>query len=192
MPSDAAPTVRHMDDAALDPYRENGPGWVVDKWLQAFLFESSWEEAWQLMERPLRLYFAQVWISSNAEALAELDHDELAEAITDAPDEPHELWATFAQVMLDHHKQAYSELSAWDDIDNAHDVLLLTDGLEAVQVSLFKFSLEPSTVQGFSIVMRRTADGWTVAGLGNCLPEPGWPPMLGPRLDGPTEDDPDG
>lgn len=151
---------------------------VVLEWLQAIFDDGDVAAAWRITDEPYRLARAQAWIMANAD-LPELlneDRDEVATALADSyPSHP--LWDTFAGFIVIRLRNDLPDLAspAFRRVIERDEGMSAGEELEYVAVTgehSADFELG-ETVAVRLFVVRQAA---LVAGMGQYLPEPGWPP----------------
>ena len=141
--------------------------------------------AWALTDPTLRLVLSQHWVISRAgdPAVAAEDRDALAEALAASPSS-HPLWDRFASERVRRWRQFWAGFGTqgWDVAGQTEP---LTEDIEVVTFMEKHRLLDwaspgpPPAARRFAV--RRTSDGWLVAGVdGSALFRPGWPPTQVP------------
>jgi hypothetical protein len=143
------------------------------------------------MDPDFRLVMAQGWISRNPEALqhptaASLDRDTLArELATERP--THLLWEHCRRVSLREITQACGGLERKDirpgtrtrPIAPEFELVRLFPVDELNQDEAGQYYFAPGAVaHTLSVVLRHRESTWLVAGIGDFLGYPGWPPRF--------------
>jgi tetratricopeptide (TPR) repeat protein len=139
-------------------------------------------EAWKLTDRDVRLGLAQDWIMANANhpGLRGHDRDELANALS-ALEPDHPLAEPFLDGKLRTFKDAYGNIDL-DDWGAAERQRRYRIEFELVILSPTKgesvvWDMD-SPVYAVPFVLRRRLHTWQVAGFGNEIAVPGWPPTF--------------
>ncbi|MDQ6911065.1 MAG: hypothetical protein M3Z84_09850 [Actinomycetota bacterium] len=151
---------------------------VVLEWLHAIFDEGDVAAAWRVTDEPYRLARAQAWILANAD-LPELlneNRDEVAAALA-TPKTSHPLWDTFAHFITIRLRNDLPDLTApeFRRVIEKDDGISAGAGLEYVAVTgeqHAQFALGETLAVRLFVVRQEQL----VAGLGQFLPDPGWPP----------------
>ena len=167
---------------------DSGPNQFALQWVQA-VADNHAEDVWRQMTADYRLSLVQWWLTHNPEALNDpsavsLDRDELAQCL--AVEEPeHILFRHVARVSL---RELRNTFGGVDISEIAPGTRPRPVGVELELVRLFYLpDLDRSdagnyvfaagtTARALSVLVNRTTAGWAVAGVGEGLLRPGWPP----------------
>jgi hypothetical protein len=157
---------------------------IVIAWLAAAFEEGALADAWPLTDEPLRLALVQSWVLVNEELvdLSIEERNQLTTALARPTQPSHNLWPTFAEwrvrrwrailpaFVVDPTRRGFVSIPQAIGVD-----------LEAVMIAEARTG-EPRTfaaqeaVEVQRLLVRHTADGVRLAGIGGVLPVPGWPP----------------
>jgi hypothetical protein len=181
-----------MDEEGISPEELaqalTGPNRFALQWIQA-TSHNQIEVVWPQMTRDFRLAMTQAWLSYNPAALQDpsvvgLTRDELASALAaESPD--HALFRNLAQVSLREIRNAYGNMDTDQLVPGLHPRAM---GMDLEVVRLFYLpDLDRDKVGDYifaagavarsaPVWVRQTAPGWAVAGIGEGLLHPGWPP----------------
>jgi hypothetical protein len=151
---------------------------VVLEWLQRIFEEGDVAAAWRITDEPYRLARAQAWIMANID-LPELlneNRDEVAAALA-APTSSHPLWDTFAGFITIRFRNDLPDLTspAFRRVIEKDDGISAGPDLEYVAVTgeqRVEFELGETVAVRLFVVRHDDL----VAGLGQSVPKPGWPP----------------
>lgn len=154
----------------------------VQEWLALVFDRGDMSSAWPLVDPPFRLASTQGWIMLNHDLpeVAAADPDQLAAALAEAYP-THPLWLDFAgwrvirwravlPDLLQPEARAAVILDEPERVEPDIEVVMLTRATTPRHV-------EPGgrlMVQRF--LVRATGAGFRIAGVGDALPRPGWPP----------------
>ena len=157
-------------------------GAAARAWVGAVMDRQELLEAWPLTDPPLRLVLVQQWVLSSMgdPEVTREDRDTLARELAECPPR-HPLWDRFASYRVRRWRRFWTSFSL-RTFDLSEEVEPLGDDLEVVTF------LEKHRLMGLAapgpppiarrFAMRRTDQGWLVAGLdGSALFRPGWPPV---------------
>ena len=159
---------------------DDGAVGVARAWVSAVMDERDMAKAWHLTERDYRKVLAQHWIlSKSADVVGPPEQwESLADGLAADPSASR-LWSEFARDRVNRWREFWTGFSAvtWGvrgRSDPRPDVAVVT----FVEPRGKLMSLRPGPPLEFRhIAVRRTPDGWLVAGAdGNNLFRPGWPP----------------
>jgi hypothetical protein len=158
------------------------------RWIQAAGHDRT-EAVWPHMTSDFRLAMAQGWLSFNPKALdhpsaTTLGRDELARRMaTETP--RHELFPHLARVSLREIRNSYGDLDT-DQLGPGMRPRPMGPDLELVRLFYLpdldrddagNYVFAPEALARVaSVLLRRTAPGWAVAGVGDGILHPGWPP----------------
>jgi hypothetical protein len=166
----------------------SGPNQFALQWVQAVVGDRA-AEVWRQMTPDYRLSLVQLWLTHNPEALsdpsaASLDRDELAQCLA-AEELQHVLFRHLARVSLRELRNSFggvdiSEIApgtrprpVGPDLELVR--LFYLPDLERDNTGNYVFAAG-AIARALSILVTRTAAGWAVAGVGDGLLRPGWPP----------------
>ena len=167
---------------------DSGPNQFALQWVQAVVGDSA-GEVWRQMTPDYRLSLVQLWLTYNPYALndpsaAFLDRDELAQCL--ATEEPeHVLFRHVARVSL---RELRNSFGSVDISEIAPGTRPRPIGADLELVRLFYLPdldrdeagnhvfAAGATARALSVLVNRIAAGWAVAGVGEGLLRPGWPP----------------
>lgn len=141
-----------------------------------------------MMDDNLRLCRAQAWLWNNwtfPEIGGRLD--ELADRFVRGPWPGDDLWDAFAQIELAQLAEAWGEAYARDlgaasyprpiGVDLEVVLMVPTDG------NVMTFDQPTLVSSALPFVVRHVDGVWWLAGYGDFVPVPGWPPQLEPAAD---------
>jgi len=167
-----------------------GPDQTAWAWLEAIRAQDP-ERLWRLMDPDFRLVNAQGWITMNPEALghptvARLDRDTFARELS-LENPSHPLWPQFAKVMLREVTQACGGFEHKDLRIGSRPRLIApelelvrlfpVDELDQDATGQYYFAPGASAVT-LSVILRHRGAAWLVAGMGDSIGYPGWPPRF--------------
>ncbi|MDX2708084.1 hypothetical protein PV350_35355 [Streptomyces sp. PA03-6a] len=143
------------------------PARAAQKFVTAVWRDRSMEEAWQLVESPLRLFWADLWLRACiADGLApDLGTDEvIADLAANGPE--HALWPVFAASLLETFLGLPGDVHTWIPTDRQ-----LVAGLDLVVVGMVPQPAEgiavPEDSPMLPMLMRYDLEaGWLVANAG--------------------------
>jgi hypothetical protein len=182
-----------MDGASISPEEISqaltGPVHFALHWIQSVGHNQD-EVVWEQMTPRFRLATVQAWLSMNPEALNDpsvgiTTRGDLASEL--AQEKPtNALYRHLARVMLREIKGTFGNL----DVDQFGPGLrprLMGPGLEVVRLFYlpdldkdeagnYVFAAG-ATARGAAVWVEREAEGWAVAGVGDGILQPGWPPI---------------
>jgi len=169
---------------------DSGPNPFALQWVQAVVGNRP-AEVWRQMAPDYRLSLVQLWLAHNPEALndpsaASLDRDELAGCL--AAEEPeHVLFRHVARVSLRELRNSFGDVDISEIAPGTRPRLVGPDlelvrlfylpDLERDDAGNYVFAAG-ATARALSVLVNRTAAGWAVAGVGEGLLRPGWPPTF--------------
>lgn len=170
-----------MSGEARPPAEEDdGAVEAAVAWVRAVMDERDLDKAWPMTDPPLRKVLAQHWIlQSRPEVVGPPEQWEaLADRLAACPPR-HPLWGRFAKERLARWREFWPGFSA-----ETWGVRSRSEPRPGIVVVAFVeprgklMSLRPGPPLQFRhLALRRSPDGWLVAGLdGARLFEPGWPP----------------
>ena len=144
---------------------------IADAWLRA-VTRGDHEQAWSLLDPDLRLAYAQAWI---LQTLGRDPDDVLAQRLAvDTSTEP--AWIACVRSNGDHWRIAHKtwELRSWD----AHYgyEMLGSFARVALEIDQPGESLQTFDELPPQHFVMRCSDAWRIAGIGQFLTVPGWPP----------------
>lgn len=157
-------------------------------WVQA-AGQDQIENVWPHMTPEFRLAMTQAWLTKNPRALddpnaAASNRDELAAHLSEERPQ-HQLFAHLARVSLREIRNSYGRL----DTDQLGPGLRPRPmGLDLELIRLFylpdldrdeagDYVFAPGArARAANVLLQRAGQGWAVAGVGNGLLRPGWPP----------------
>jgi hypothetical protein len=169
---------------------ESGPGRSAWEWLEAVRAQAP-DGAWRLMDPDFRLVMAQGWIIHNEDVLRDptvsgLDRDTFARELS-LEQPTHPLWPHFAKVMLREITRTLGGLEL-ENLGIAMRPRLIGADLELVRLLPLdeldrdedgQYYFAPGAqVIGLSVILRHREPRWLVAGIGEFLYHPGWPPRF--------------
>ena len=162
-------------------YGEGSARAAIRTWV-SFVQSDEIREAWKLTDRDVRLGLAQDWILANANhpGLKGYDRDELASALA-ALEPDHPLAEPFLDGKLRTFKDAYGDIDL-EDWGAAERQRRYRIEFELVFLSPTKgesvvWDMD-SPIYGSAFVLRRRLHTWQVAGFGDEIAIPGWPPTF--------------
>ncbi|MFE0203931.1 hypothetical protein [Streptomyces sp. NPDC058985] len=160
------------------------------EWIQA-VGRDDVEPVWPRMTPDFRLAMAQAWLSRNPTALKDpqasgLDRDSLVRALAvDSPEHP--LFRHLSRVSLREIRNSYDNLST-DQLGIASRPRPVGPDMELMRLFHLpdldvdgsgNYSLAPgASARTANVILRRDGQAWAVAGVGDYLLHPGWPPVL--------------
>lgn len=181
-----------MDEERMSPEElaqaQTGPNNFALNWIQA-VGRDEIEVVWRAMTSDFRLAMAQAWLTANPVAFgdpsaSDLTRDELAAALaTEDPD--HWLFPDLARVSLREIKNTYGNLDTsklgpglrprpmGPDLEVVR--LFYLPDLDKDDAGNYTFAAE-ATVRTASVWVQRSGSWWAIAGVGDGLLRPGWPP----------------
>lgn len=178
-----------LDGAELE-HPLNGPSRTVLRWAKAL--DAGDDYAWRALDRDLRLWLIQTWITVNPGVMSDPSvagqgRDEFADLLARKRPE-HPLFVHARRVSLRTLANALDGFLG-DELTTGSRTRVVAPDIEAVR--LFKASAMPKVngVRAFmpgayvpvNVVFARMARGrWRIAGVGPQLPVPGWPPSVRP------------
>ncbi len=154
------------------------PRAVATAWVDAVMDRGDLGAAWRLTDPTLRLVLAQHWVFTHSHdpAVGGRDGwDGLARGLAAWPS-AHPLWDRFATDRVGRWREFWAGFNTrtWS-IRDRHEPL--GDDLEVVSFVETGGGGRPKRPVARRLAVRRTAEGWLVAGLdGSALSQPGWPP----------------
>lgn len=167
-----------------------GPDQTAWAWIEAIRAQDA-ERVWRLMEPAFRLVMVQGWITHNPEALEHqtvvgLGRDAFARELSmEKPTHP--LWPHCARVSLREITQACGGLEQKDIRPGTRprpigpDLELVrffpVDELDQDEAGQYYFA-PGARAHTLSVILRHRESGWLVAGIGDHLGHPGWPPRF--------------
>jgi hypothetical protein len=166
-----------------------GPDQTASEWLEAIRAQAP-DWVWRLMDSEFRLVMAQRWITHNEEVLEHptvsgLDRDTFARELS-SEDPTHPLWPHCARVTLREITQACGGLEN-EDLAPGSRPRPIAPELELVRLFRVQDLDRDETGQYFfapgaqamalTVIVRHGESGWLVAGIGEYLYQPGWPPQ---------------
>jgi len=169
----------------------DGPVSAVYRWLE-LLADGDFTGAWARMDDNLRLCRAQAWLWANRhhDDIAALDLEAAAERLSSMQSSSSALWGSFASTELHQLFETWgprfeqlesgslASASATRIVGPDLEVIVLTESAEAWVAK------GPTLLTNvFVFTVRMTANDWKIAAYGDCVPIPGWPPVLEPPLD---------
>lgn len=149
------------------------------------------DTAWRLMDPDFRLIMAQLWIAHNEDVLRDptvsgLDRDTFARELS-LEHPAHPLWPHCARVTLREITRTFGGLER-RDLEIGMRPRLVGADLELVWFFPLDELVRDEAGQHWfppgawaitlSVIMRRRESRWLVAGLGDFLGHPGWPPQF--------------
>lgn len=151
---------------------------AVLAWVGAVFEGNDLGMVWRFTDAPFRLASAQAWILSNQDLpdLLNEDRDQVAAALSE-PECTHPLWETFSGSVLIRLRNDLADLGA----PEFRRVIEKDEGMSAGQDLEF-VALTGEEKAGFELGETVTVrlfivrDGARIAGLGQYLLQPGWPP----------------
>lgn len=167
-----------------------GPNRFAFDWVEA-VSEARVDDVWPLMTAGFRLAMAQSWIVNNPAVMKHpstvgLDRAEVARRLASASPR-HDLFEHLARVSLREIRGTWNDADM-DDLLIGTRPRVLSATLELVRLfyrpdmsqdAEGNYYFAPDTyVRGASILVELIGGGWQVAGAGDALLEPGWPPTL--------------
>jgi hypothetical protein len=166
----------------------SGPSHFVLQWIQS-VGRNQVETVWPQMTPDFRLAMTQGWLTRNPAALSApsavgLDRDQLA-SILSVENPEHDLFTHLARVSMRDIRNAYGDL----DVDQMGPGLRprpIGANLELVRVFYlpdlgrdqqgnYVFAAG-ATARAATVLVERHGPDWAVAGVGEGLLRPGWPP----------------
>jgi hypothetical protein len=166
------------------------PGMFALEWIQAVGRDDA-ESVWPRLTPDFRLAMAQAWLSRNPAALkdpqaADLDRDSLVRALAASSPE-HPLFRPLSRVSLREIRNSYDNLST-DQLGIASRPRPVGPDLELMRLfylpdldvdSNGNYSFAPgASARTANVILLRDGQAWVVAGVGDHLLRPGWPPVL--------------
>lgn len=165
-----------------------GPSPTVLRWVTAL--DAGDDYAWRALDRDLRLWLVQTWITVNPGVMNEpsvdgMTSDEFAHVLARRrPDHP--LFVHARRVSLRTLANALEGFTG-DELTTGTRTRVVAPDIEAVR--LFKASAMPeidgvrvflpgATVPSRVVLARQVEGQWSIASVGPQLPKPGWPPSL--------------
>jgi hypothetical protein len=164
------------------------PDQTASEWLEAIRSQAP-DRVWRLMDPEFRLVMAQRWITHNEEVLEHptvsgLDRDAFARELTsEAPTHP--LWIHCARVALREITQACGGLENEDLAPGSRPRpiapeielvrLFRLQDLDRDETGQYYFAPDAQAM-ALTVIVRQRESGWLVAGIGEYLYYPGWPP----------------
>jgi hypothetical protein len=147
------------------------------------------EPAWAAISAEFRLALAQMWIYHNPGVLDDpraggLDRDGLAERLLDAQSGD-ELFVNMRAVEIRTIKQSFGEVR-FDDLGTGVRPRPIGPSLELVRLldrtdlatdeNGYHYLLPGGSARAVRVIVTSIGEGWEVAGVGQHLLRPGWPP----------------
>ena len=162
-------------------YGEGSARAAIRDWI-GLIKSSRIREAWKLTDRDVRLALAQDWILANSDHpdLIGLDKDELARALS-ALEPDHTLADPFLSGQQNKFQRAYGEIDLEDwgiaERQRRHKIEYELVFLSPTEGESVVWDIN-SPIYGTAFVLRRRLHTWQVAGFGNEIAIPGWPPTF--------------
>ena len=167
---------------------DSGPDQFALQWVEAVIGDRA-ADVWRQMTPDYRLSLVQLWLTQNPEALDDpsaesLDRDELAQCL--AAEEPqHDLFPHVLRVSVRELRRSFGGVDANElgpgtrprpvALDLELVRLFHLPDLEKDDTGNYVFGAG-DFARALSILVNRTAAEWAVAGVGEQLLRPGWPP----------------
>jgi hypothetical protein len=174
------------DDAGLFELQDadlgaDDPGEAAKYWFRLLAGQDQLV-AWRCMERDYRLCMAQQWIWTSPWRPS-LPREELERIALDflSSQPRHRLWPVFLRSLAE-----WAQVTApWERVGVLSSPRPL--GLDLEMVVLADADIEVveagAAVVCTAVILRRVENGWRIAGVGEWLQEPGWPPRRGQKFE---------
>lgn len=152
------------------------------KFLRSF-YDGDFSTAWTVMHPVFRLCLVQWWAHANRDSLEATGYsvEKTAEELAQSSPGEHELWGSFARVILRDMRNAYPLDPAVAGIGSTPRVLALDTELLYVhpEPPANGLWLPGEFSMAYGLVMRLTEGQWAVLNWGSeAVPTPGYPPAL--------------